>query len=634
MLQALKGRTGTWVLRIFAVLLIISFGAWGINDMIIGGGLSTDVATVGGTKITAREFNERFRQEMSRLRAILGPQVDSAQARQLGIADNALNGLINRRVLALEAHDLGIIVGDDQIKQAILKETAFQNALGKFDKVVYQQALSRNGLNEQRFVQGLRGDLIQDHLTGIITAGSTPPTYLADQLYKHRNEKRIAELVVITRAASPAPPQPTDSGLREFHKKNAAIFTAPELRDVSVIYLDPVKQAEELSPSEDRLRDEYENRLSSLSVPERRLIRQILAKDEKTAQRVIERLKGGAKFADVAESETGQKGDATKLGLMTVNDLPKELAQVAFKLAENSPSEAVKTAFGYHVLLVEKIEAGKTPSFEDTRKELTKDVAREMAVDTLVRIANKLEDQLAGGARLEEAGAALDFPVAKFTGMDVSGQNGDGIQLKNLPRGAEFLETAFASETGQTSDLVETSDGGYFILRLDAIHEPKLKPFEKVRAEVARSWKINNRDEAAKKRATKILDQIKGGASLASVAKKNRLSVTVSKEFTRFEQPRGSNISPSLAAELFRKQRGGVAMARTQSGYAVAQLKDIRMAAPGADKKGMDALRDQLTTAIGNDLRTQFNTALKSRHPVSIDRGAMERLFNNTDGRR
>jgi peptidyl-prolyl cis-trans isomerase D len=255
-------------------------------------------------------------------------------------------------------------------------------------------------------------------------------------------------------------------------------------------------------------------------------------------------------------------------------------------------------------------------------------------VDILVKLANKLEDQLAGGAQLEEAGAALNFPVAKFTGMDVSGQNTNGVQLKNLPRGAEFLESAFASEMGQTSDLVETSDGGYFVLHVDAIHEPKLKPYEKVRADVAKSWKINNRDEAAKKRATEILEQIKGGATFASVAKKNNLAVTVSKEFTRFDQPQGSNISPSLAAELFRGQRGGAAMARTRTGHAVAQLKDIRMASPGADKKGMDALRDQLTTAIGNDLRTQFNTALKSRHPVSIDRGAMERLFNYTDGRR
>ena len=188
MLQAIKSKTGTWVLRIFAVLLIISFGAWGINDMIVSGGLPTDVATVGGTKITSVEFNERFRQEMNRLRAVLGPQLDSAQARQLGIADSALNGLINRRVLTLEARDLGILVGDDQVKQVILKEASFKNSLGEFDNVVFQQTLAQNGLNEARYVEGLRGDLVQSHLNGIIAAGSTPPRYLADQLYKYHNE--------------------------------------------------------------------------------------------------------------------------------------------------------------------------------------------------------------------------------------------------------------------------------------------------------------------------------------------------------------------------------------------------------------------------------------------------------------
>ncbi len=634
MLQAIKGKTGTWVLRIFAVLLIISFGAWGINDMIVGGGLSTDVATVGSTKITGREFNERFRQEMNRLRQVLGPQLDSAQARQLGIADTALDSLINRRVLALEAQDLGIIVGDDQIKQAILKEASFKNSLGEFDKVVFQQVLARNGLNESQFIHGLRGDLIQSHLTGIIAAGSTPPNYLADQLYKHRNEKRIAEMVVVTRASAAEPPNPTDGQLREFHKKNAAIFTAPELRDVSAIYLDPEKQAEQLKPAEERLRDEYESRLSSMSVPERRQIRQILAKDEKTAQRVVERLKSGAKFADVAGSETGQKGDATRLGLLQFNDLPKALAEVAFKLTENGTSAPVKTAFGWHILLVEKIEAGKTPTFEDTRAALTRDVAREMAVDILVKLANKLEDALAGGAQLEEAGTTLNSPIRKFTGIDVAGQNIEGAPVKNLPKDAQFLETAFATELGQTSDLLETAGGGYFILRVDNIHEPKLKLFAKVRADVEKSWKINYRDEAAKKRATEILDQVKGGATLQSVARKNSLSVAVSKEFTRFNQPQESNISPTLAAELFRGRRGGAAMARTQSGFAVAQLKDIRPASPGTDKKGFDELRGQLASAIGNDIMSQFNTALKTRHPVKIDRGAIDRLFNNTDGRR
>ena len=60
MLQAMKGKFGSFILKIFAVLLIISFGAWGIGDMISGQGLPTDVAEVGETKITANQFQKNF----------------------------------------------------------------------------------------------------------------------------------------------------------------------------------------------------------------------------------------------------------------------------------------------------------------------------------------------------------------------------------------------------------------------------------------------------------------------------------------------------------------------------------------------------------------------------------------------
>ena len=60
LLQALKNRFATWVLRIFAVLLIISFGAWGIGDMLRGSGAPTEVAEVGDTLIGVNEFNQAF----------------------------------------------------------------------------------------------------------------------------------------------------------------------------------------------------------------------------------------------------------------------------------------------------------------------------------------------------------------------------------------------------------------------------------------------------------------------------------------------------------------------------------------------------------------------------------------------
>ena len=106
MLQAMKGKIGTFILKIFAVLLIISFGAWGIGDMITGQGLPTDVADVGDTKISANQFQENFRVRLSELRRQFGQQLDSQQARQMGFADMTLDRLISLRLLQLHLHFL------------------------------------------------------------------------------------------------------------------------------------------------------------------------------------------------------------------------------------------------------------------------------------------------------------------------------------------------------------------------------------------------------------------------------------------------------------------------------------------------------------------------------------------------
>ena len=81
-----------------AVLLIISFAIWGIGDMITPGGNTNQVAEVDGTHITQREFQDQFQREMNRIRARIG-NIDAQQARNLGLADSTLDGLIARRLL-------------------------------------------------------------------------------------------------------------------------------------------------------------------------------------------------------------------------------------------------------------------------------------------------------------------------------------------------------------------------------------------------------------------------------------------------------------------------------------------------------------------------------------------------------
>ena len=61
-------------------------------------------------KISTVELDNAFRQEVNRLRQMLGGQIDAEQA--LGLVNQTLDQLIQRTLLSLAADDAGLRVGD------------------------------------------------------------------------------------------------------------------------------------------------------------------------------------------------------------------------------------------------------------------------------------------------------------------------------------------------------------------------------------------------------------------------------------------------------------------------------------------------------------------------------------------
>lgn len=628
MLQAMKSKAATWVVRVLAVLLIISFAAWGIEDMLRAPGLPTDVAEVGGTKITANEFGTAFRRQVEMLRGTLGRDVDSEQARDLGVAETTLDALISQRLLDLYAEENGIVVGDDQIVLRLHAEPAFHGPGGSFDRAMFHSALSRLGISEQRYVEDLRQEIRMSHLTGVLRSASVAPDPLVRSLYHYRNDKRVARFAEIPRPPESTLSPPSDSTLTDFHKENAAAFTAPERRDLTALHLDPKDVAAEIEPAEEELRDEYENRLQQLSVPERRNISQIVVGDETAARRALEALRGGRAIADVAKAAAGMDEEAVSLGLLAKQDLPQEIADAAFALQANIPSEPVRSPVGWHILLVDRIEPGRTPSFAETRAKIREDLAREQAVDAVVKLANQVEDTLAGGATLEEAARQVNAKLLRFRSVEQSGRSADGDPEDGLLVLRRFLQAAFETNATEVSDLIETSLGGYFLVRVDRVVPPALEPFDKVRKEVAAAWRLDRLNAAAKQKAEKLLGEVKSGRSFQTAARELGLAVKTSSPVTRFDQRGDVPLPPSLAAALFRAKRGEAALGATGAGYAVAVLHRVEPANPASDKEAFDEMRGEVAAAMGADMLSQYTGALREIYPVSVNSGALDRLFD------
>lgn len=628
MLQAMKTQAAKWVIRLLAVLLIISFAAWGVGDMITGRGLPTDVAEVGEAAITAQEFSESFRDQVERLREALGPDVDSEQARRFGLAETTLENLVSRRLLGLYADDAGILVGDDQIRQHIRAEPAFRGIAGEFDRAAFQNALYRLGMSEQRYVEDLRERIGLGHLTGIVARAASAPDSLTELLFHYHNDRRVARYVTLAYPRPDEVPAPDAGKLAEFHRAHPSAFTAPERRDLSILHLDPERTAREIQPSEEELRAEYDSRLSELTVPERREVSQIVVGTEDEAREAVRALQSGRPIAEVAKTVADMPADAVRLGTVTREDLPEELAEAAFALPVNAPSAPVASPLGWHVLLVEKIEPGRVPRFPEVREEIQAGLASEQAVDALVKIANRLEDSLAGGAGLEEAAAELDTPLLRIPGVEPDGGTPDGGAPVKLLEDPRFVAAAFETQPGQTGELTETADGGYFILRVDRVAPAALEPFDKVREKVAAAWKRDKRAEAARLRAEKLLAELRAGRTLEDAAEEAGLAVATTASFTRFDQGEDPGLPGELVAELFRLKPGEAAAAAATSAHVVAVLHEIRPAAPGAADIGLDELRARLKASMAADLTVQYTRSLRRLYPVRIDTAALDRLFD------
>ena len=78
----------------------------------------------------------------------------------------------------------------------------------------------------------------------------------------------------------------------------------------------------------------------------------ILVKSESEAKAVLERLKKGEKFGNVARAvsrcPSGKKGG--DLGTFTRGKMVKDFEKAAFALGKGEVSGLVKTQFGYHII--------------------------------------------------------------------------------------------------------------------------------------------------------------------------------------------------------------------------------------------------------------------------------------------
>ena len=625
MLQAIRSKSETYVVKILFGLLTATFGLWGIGDIFRNWGTDTSVAKVGSVEINADQVGKEARAEIDQLRQVLPNGLDAEQAKQLGILNTAVERIIGGTLLDLETRRLKLLVSNDAIRQAIINDPNFKGQQGSFDHDRYVQLLAANQINETTYESSVRTQMIRNQLTDAVSDGMSPPAAMIDALYRSRAERRVADIVTLTPAAVPASPTPTDEQISAYYDAHKDNFRSPEERAVTVATMRLDDLASTIAVTPDKLKAEYAARQSDYQTTEQRNIEQMLLPDEATAKSAKAQLDSGKDFASVAKTLANADASSTDLGWVKKDDLPEQLGGVAFSLPKGKASDPVQTSFGWHILMVTDVKGAATQSLDSVKDTLTKDIQRDAAGDAIAKTANDIDDATAGGASFEQIVQKFGLKTQKIGAIDAQGRGADGKPVE-LPQPSDaVLQQAFTAGQSETSPLSELGEDGYFLVHVDKVTPAQVRPLADARKDVIGAWQAEQRKDALEKLAASMVGDVNGGKSLKDVAAAHKLTITTSPPLSRTGDAPAA--PPSLIAVLFSAKANGAVSAAAGDNVVVAQLKTIQPADPTQDQAGVKQLTDQLSASMKSDMLDAYTRTLRTTFPVQINQTNLDHVL-------
>ena len=131
-------------------------------------------------------------------------------------------------------------------------------------------------------------------------------------------------------------------------------------------------------PTDAELHAEYDTAVAAMDKNEYHA-RHILVADKDQADQIVKKLKGGAKFEDLAKSQSidGSKTNGGDLGWFTLARMVKPFGDALKGLKKGEyTQQPVQTQFGWHVIKLEDTRDVTPPPFDQVKSQLTTAVIR------------------------------------------------------------------------------------------------------------------------------------------------------------------------------------------------------------------------------------------------------------------
>ena len=519
MLDVLRRNAGSWAIKIILSFIALTFIWWGVGTY-----SERDrnvAATVGDETITLNELAEAVSGLEKTYREVYGPAFTPEMAKALDLKKQAMDSLVQRKILLAEADRMGLTASDAEVQREIAAIPAFQQD-GQFREDLYRSVLSYNRVSTAEFEASKRVEITLRKVEGLLAAGALVPETEAKELFRVASRK--IRLLVVTadpeRARTGAPDEGEIAAKYELAKET---FRLPARVKLVVAVFSPERFGREIQPPEAEIKAFHEANPDRFRSEEQRLVSRIVlpfgAKNRdavrmKTGELLAKASKGKAEFDALAKRYArGKSGEAW----LTRKDAGEALSGPLFQAAVDTVVGPVELPGGFVLARVNRIKFPETIPFAQVRDRVVEQIRREKGKDQAVVKAYEAHPKAHEAKSVKGTAAAFGIPVVETGWVGAEGAPG-------VP--AAVAQDALLLPSGEVGP-VKTVGDTHYLFQVTAKEDSRIPPLSDVREKIVAAVVREKKAAAARAALQQVLAASKTAAELEANAKKAGLSASL-----------------------------------------------------------------------------------------------------------
>ena len=476
MLNTMRTLSKSVLSKLLMLLLVVSFGVWGVGDILKSGGAASYAAKVGSDTVTVGDFQHQ--------RALLQRQLEGMGIKGLPpgkLEITAIRQLVTQKLTLLAMQDMGLYVNDETVAKSLAAMPDLQDEHGKFSKSRFNFFLEKQRIPEKTFISDYKRELAMNFLNASLDMGdaAAPSSILALQA---TGAGETRDVVLITVPATDALDGTNEQALKDYYDTHKLTdYLRPETRDLEYVTLTPadVDALASKAVTEQMVTDAAAQRKNASKSE----IRSELEKEQRDSvmrdlSNTVEDELAAGKSIGEAFTKAGIKAAPRTLTNTTADmaktsndDVTRTVIEQGFSLNEGEVSHLITSKKGALLMVsAKKINAASPKPYDEVKADVKSHLGKELALDAARTKAVAVKQALAKSPNWQAVTDEKKLPtrVVAHLGRAMEGH----APVEGVPPALQ--QSIFQHNVNEVAGPMTMSNGDQVLAYITAAHLPQV----------------------------------------------------------------------------------------------------------------------------------------------------------------